>query len=143
MNPLLIIRSVVELVQSLKSTQETIKAEAEEFDAEAGVKTSPGVKSVAHVTIWGKVILLGMVAGDLPILDWFDLDGSEVFEWGAVICVCGAGVLGLVSHWNSADKDDQRESAHQTQAIEQSKQRTEDQRQRRQRRKDSDFLPNL
>jgi len=143
MNPLLIIRSVVELVQSLKSTQETIKAESESFDTEAGVKTSPGVKSVAHVTIWGKVILLAMVAGDLPILDWFNLSGSEIFEWGAVICVCGAGVLGLVSHWNSADKADQRESAHQTQATQLSKQRTEEHRQRRQRRKDSNFLPDL
>ena len=39
----------MELVQSLKSTQETIRDESESFDTEAGVKTSPGVKSAAHV----------------------------------------------------------------------------------------------
>lgn len=107
------------------------------------MKASPAVKTVAHATIWGKVILLAMLAGDLPLLDWFDIGGSEIFEWAAVILICGCGILGLVSHWDYSDKDDQRQDYHRRREEESRQQRALKQRQERQRRKDSNFLPDI
>ena len=139
MNPL----AIVKLVQGLLSAKDDLKEEQEKFDQEVGVETSPVIKTAGHGALAGKALLLAMLAGDLPIADFFPagMDMTSTLEWGAMIMAGGVGFFGMLKGCDSADKEDQRIKGHTKQAIVRQKEEAKANRLERQRRKDSPYLP--
>jgi len=140
MNPLAIIR----LIQGLKSAKDQMKEEQEKFDHQVGVKTSPAIKTAGHSALAGKALLLAMLAGDLPIADFFpqEMDFNEILEWGVMIMAGGAGFFGMLKGCDEADKEDQRSDALTKQAKARQKREARSAVSQRQRRQDSPYLPN-
>ena len=139
MNPL----AIFKLIQGLLSARADLKEEQEEFDQEVGVGTSPVIKTAGHGALAGKALLLAMLAGDLPIADFFpgSTDITEMLEWGVVITAGGAGFFGMLKGCDQADREEQRTQAHRNQTVVRRKEEAGLRRATRQRRKASPFLP--